>query len=316
VRIGLAAAATAYCWQGWYHGDVALTAALPFVHWILAAHTCHEATHSTLSTNEHVNYWLQFTAHPIMFNVFVWIPQHLISHHQYTNDPNLDVDVHHFAPALLSQEQPPLDPDANRGWTFAWKGMLTSLGTCILQPMRTLLDSTTPNFDENITPIPHGVSKATLALSMAPSFFVLTYPLFAFLPSDPALAAFLEVWPWVGMSMIWTAMTQTSHIQQQCQRIPGMADTDWNAGQVETSLDYSTASPFWTAVTGGLNTQSLHHVLPNVCMSHFPDMYREYEEICAKHGVNVRQSANLATATVSMYDFIFRINEPKSKNSQ
>ena len=65
-----------------------------------------QATHATLSTNEHVNYWLQFTAHPIMFNVFVWIPQHLISHHQYTNDPNMDVDVHHFSPALLSAEQP------------------------------------------------------------------------------------------------------------------------------------------------------------------------------------------------------------------
>ena len=66
-----------------------------------------QATHATLSTNEHINFWLQFTAHPIMFNVFVWIPQHLISHHQYTNDPNMDVDVHHFAPALLSSEQPP-----------------------------------------------------------------------------------------------------------------------------------------------------------------------------------------------------------------
>lgn len=94
--------ATGYCWHGWFQGNVAMVAILPLVHWILAAHTCHEATHATLSTNEHVNYWLQFTAHPIMFNVFVWIPQHLISHHQYTNDPNMDVDVHHFAPALLS----------------------------------------------------------------------------------------------------------------------------------------------------------------------------------------------------------------------
>lgn len=64
VRIGLGLVATGYCWNGWLHGDVAMTAILPFVHWFLAAHTCHEATHATLSTNQHVNYWLQFTAHP------------------------------------------------------------------------------------------------------------------------------------------------------------------------------------------------------------------------------------------------------------
>ena len=166
VRIGLLAVATGFCWQGWSEGNVGLVAILPFVHWLLAAHTCHEATHATLSTNEHVNYWLQFTAHPIMFNVFVWIPQHLLSHHQYTNDPNMDVDVHHFAPALLSAEQEPFENHS--AWTFVWKGALTTLGTCILQPMRTILDSKTPNFDDNITPIPEGVSLGPHHLNNVP----------------------------------------------------------------------------------------------------------------------------------------------------
>lgn len=32
--------------------------------------------------------------------------------------------------------------------------------------------------------------------------------------------------------MIWTAMTQTSHIQEECQRKAGPADSCWSAGQV------------------------------------------------------------------------------------
>jgi hypothetical protein len=48
---------------------------------------------------------------------------------------------------------------------------------------------------------------------MVPSFFVLLYPLFAIMPNDFAAGLFCEVWPWVGMSFIWTFMTQTSHIQ-------------------------------------------------------------------------------------------------------
>ena len=135
----------------------------------------HEATHGALSSDPRVNYWMQFTAHPILFNVYVWIPQHLLSHHQYTNDPQHDVDVHHFAPARLAKSMRPYEPATaveeeaagataparrfNQAWTFVWKGCLTTLGTCILQPLRTLSEKPTPNFDVNMTPIPAAVSK-------------------------------------------------------------------------------------------------------------------------------------------------------------
>lgn len=104
-RTAIAAIGTLACWAGWLHGSALACLLLPFVHWVLIAHTVHEATHGNLSTDPRVNFWLQFTSHPICFNVFVWIPQHLLSHHQYTNDYEHDADCHHFAPALLSSVQ-------------------------------------------------------------------------------------------------------------------------------------------------------------------------------------------------------------------
>ena len=119
----------ASCWVGWLRFDPLAVALLPFAQWLLASHTVHEATHGALSTDPRVNFWLQFTSHPILFNVFVWIPQHILSHHQYTNDPQHDVDVHHFAGARLARSQPRYSARAsgscfNEGWTFAWKGCL------------------------------------------------------------------------------------------------------------------------------------------------------------------------------------------------
>ena len=41
------------------------------------------------------------------------------------NDYLFDVDCHHFAPALLSADQPRMaEPESefNEGWTFVWKG--------------------------------------------------------------------------------------------------------------------------------------------------------------------------------------------------
>lgn len=313
-RTAVAAVFCATCWMGWLHGNPLAILTLPLAHWLLAAHTVHEATHGALSSNPSVNFLAQFTAHPILFNVYVWIPQHILSHHQYTNDPQHDVDVHHFAGARLAREQAPYSTSSsyfNEGWTFVWKGCLATLGTCILQPLRTLLEKPTPNFDVNMTPIPAVVSKRTLLLSMLPSFFVLCYPILAGIAGvmSPLQSLFAEIWPWIGMSMIWTCMTQPSHVQESTQ----WNETDdncWTAQQIGTSLDYSVGNPVLTWATAGLNNQGLHHAMPTISSAHFADLYSEYESICRKHGIEPRQSRDLGSACRECLEYVFALNQP------
>ena len=45
-----------------------------------------------------------------------------------------------------------------------------------------------------------------------------------------------------------------------------------------------------------------------------PEMYDEYETICRKYGVQPRQTKNLGTACVEMFDFIFQLNDPNRNN--
>ena len=306
-RIVASLIGTVACWAGWAQGSATACLLLPFVHWVLIAHTVHEATHGNLHTDPRVNFIGQFSCHPICFNVFVWIPQHILSHHQYTNDYEHDSDCHHFAPALISDEQPRIAADDDRfnhAWTFVWKTFLVCLGTSILQPLRTLLEKPTPNYDVNVTPVPAAVSKMQLLASLVPSFLVILYPLLAFAPRAPALALWLVAWPWVGMSLIFTCMTQVSHVQQQTQ--PSFderrGERCWTARQITTSLDYSvsgaTRPGVWdleasvvTALAAGLNAQSLHHAMPSVSCSHFPRIYGQYAEICEAHDVPIRSSA-------------------------
>ena len=94
----------------------------------------------------------------------------------------------------------------------------TTLGTSILQPLRTLLEKPTPNYDVNVTPVPAAVDKRTLGFDLRPSFLLRSS-----LPADRPRSAraaprpILMAWPWVGMSMIFTTMTQVSHVQEQTQ---------------------------------------------------------------------------------------------------
>ena len=59
----------------------------------------HESSHSTLSTAPWVNKAAAFCGQPFVYNPYLWWPQHILSHHQYTNDDALDVDLHHLRPA-------------------------------------------------------------------------------------------------------------------------------------------------------------------------------------------------------------------------
>ena len=71
--------------------------------------------------------------------------------------------------------------------------------------------------------------------------------------------------------------------------------------------------PVVTALAAGLNAQSLHHAMPSVGCAHFPEMYAEYEAICERHGVQIRQSENAATATREMLEYIFENNDPRRR---
>lgn len=116
--------------------------------------------------------------------------------------------------------------------------------------------------------------------------------------------------------MIWTLMTQTSHVQASCQpdydpAYEGEPDC-WTARQIGTSLDYSVGEPVATALTAGLNSQGMHHAIPAVSMAHFPAMYEEYEAIVRKHGVQPRQSRDLRTAAAEMFEYVFALNDPET----
>jgi hypothetical protein len=247
---------------------------------------------------------------------------------QYTNDHDLDVDLHLFAPVRIAAAAPAPAADAppflgTRGAAqFALKGALSTLGTALLQPTRALVELRTPNFGENITPVPTpDVSRAQLAASMLPAALSLLWPLAAVSLGrvGAPVGALQVVWPWVCASAIWTVMTQVSHIQAECQpdepavpsaaRLADGTAACWWARQAETSLDYSVGSPFWTALSAGLNSQSLHHALPMICSCHFPRIYPRYAALCAKHGVRLRTTPNLATAVRGLGAFVRRMND-------
>ena len=79
---------------------------------------------------------LAFCGLPWIYHPYIWWPQHIVSHHQYTNDDALDVDLHHLRPARL---HPGCATDESAsGFNFIFKGYFSTMGMAVLWPLRDL----------------------------------------------------------------------------------------------------------------------------------------------------------------------------------
>ena len=94
-------------------------------------------------------------------------------------------------------------------------------------------------------------------------------------------------------SVLFTLVTQVSHLQQECFGQPhAHAGADqhaaWYRCQVESSVDYHVGSDVCRILTGGVNLQSLHHLLPGLHPCHMTGFYPTYAHIARTHGFRVK----------------------------
>jgi fatty acid desaturase len=78
--------------------------------------------------------------------------------------------------------------------------------------------------------------------------------------------------------------------------------------QARTAVDYSSDSHLWRFLTGGLNVQTLHHVLPGVSNCHYTALYPKYEAVCRKHGVQLAQRRGVLHAARTALAHVHSIN--------
>lgn len=73
--------------------------------------------------------------------------------------------------------------------------------------------------------------------------------------------------------------------------------------QVLSSLDFSADSSFWGHVSGGLNTQAIHHCFPSVSAMHLRDIYPQFRKVCLKHGVKLKEASSLSAFLWGFVEF-------------
>ena len=117
----------------------------------------------------------------------------------------------------------------------------------------------------------------------------------------------LALVPMATSSLCFMLVTQVSHIQEGCQRNETLDEPDPFKRQAQTSLDYSPTSRLTGFLTGGLNLQSIHHLLPSVSCVHYPAMYPKFLAICEKHGCVPARANGFFDAVAKHWNYVYRL---------
>jgi fatty acid desaturase len=115
---------------------------------------------------------------------------------------------------------------------------------------------------------------------VACSLFVWPFFLFGFWKA----LAFATI-PSLVLSELFALFSQVNHITGPNVDAGQVPSSNWYESQRRTSCSYAMGSYLAFIMSGGLNLQIEHHLLPGVNHAHLFRLSPEIRQICAKHGV-------------------------------
>jgi len=262
---------------------------LPFVSGLLAFNLAHDGSHFAASSRPIVNRLAAASA-PFFWNSAAWMAQHVVQHHCFTNEEG-DVDMLHFLPwarasRLTSSKNLRLKLPI---WLFVPIVFLfANFKMMLYAPANLLFVGTVYSELDNVEDFAAGV-RVSMITELG--------GFLAFCGACVHLHGFLGLcWVVTALSLsscIFIIATQGAHLCESSMEATPISK-GWARHQVESSMNFRPSSTVWAVLTGGLNMQSLHHVLPGVSASHYTDMWPEFEVLCKEHGVRLSQVDGIA----------------------
>ncbi len=257
----------------------------------LAYNVSHDAVHGALSEKRWVNevfYYLTFN----LFgpNAYLWRNRHVVMHHSAVNVPGFDFNIEaakilRFAP---TQEWRPYHrfqhlyaPFAYLVFTFHWVFIkdfkmlfLDRIGNVaeIRHPLARILELVA----WKIVHVCIFIVTPTLALGVPLWQVLLAYLFFQFLTSFQFVLTFTG--SHLNEGMVFVAASPENQIRHS-----------FLEHAILTSLDFHPTSPVLSFWLGGFNSHVAHHMFPNVCSVHYPELSRIIQRTSAEYGLPYKQ---------------------------
>lgn len=264
-------------------------------HIFIAFNISHDANHNSISQKPWVNKALSLSLDLIGVNSWLWRLLHNQIHHSYVNVDGVDTNIEGFGIFRFSS-QTVIKPHHKYQYLY-WPIFygLSTLNYVLLKDfsyIRGLIKSKDTRFKTN--------DLLILIVSKVFYFgYVLVLPI---LILDVPWYAILITYfcAHILMGIILALIFQMGHLTEGVHYPEIMNENtieqDWAIHVVETTGDYAGRNPIVNWLFGGINTHLIHHLIPKICHTHYPELVPIVRETVNEYGMEYREIDGLFPA--------------------
>lgn len=285
--------------------------------WFASGDILHAATHYSIFVNPNANVligWLVGWLHHVPS---MWVRQHVLTHHVYTNIPGLDPDLDHFRQFTKLKTGWRLSEFQNNRSAYQnWRvgivpvAALTGIGPLLGESIQALITgsymrSTKMKFisgEQILTVLQLAMVFALglvlpYALNGSVGHMLLPYAIHGFLY-------------YCFSAVSHTNEASASQVHADGQAVQDAPKREWAQHQIETSQgDYAPTSQLWGLIALGLNNQALHHVFPAIHPCHYYLLTPVLKRVCEKHKIKYHTHPTFWAAIRNHLSHLCKLND-------
>jgi linoleoyl-CoA desaturase len=248
----------------------------------------HDANHGAYSKNKQVNKWLGYTLNLMGGMVFNWKLQHNVLHHTYTNIDGMDDDIEN---KLVLRFSPHAEAKRFHRLQFVY--------VFFFYAILTLYWALAKDVVQYFKYRKNGVNRYSKKENRSYfwSMISLKFMYFVYLVVLPLVLQDYSIGLIIGGFLIMHAIGglvlgvvfQLAHSVLEAQfPLPNkenIIENEWAIHQMNTTVNFARSNKLLSWYVGGLNFQVEHHLFPNICHVHYPEIAKIVEETA--HEFNV-----------------------------
>lgn len=262
----------------------------------------HDALHGSYSDKKRVNTLMHFSALIIGVYPKTWKIQHNLLHHTYTNIEHADDDLTPIGVLRFS-------PNQEHKWFHRYQHIYA----LFFYSMVTVAWSVSKDFVKLIkyrklglikTPATFWKNLALIILCKTIYFTLLLILPMMILPISNGVVLLLfllmHVVTGITLSMIFQLahiMPSSEFLEQENPSIP----QNWYVHQLNTTSNYAMGNSVLSWLIGGLNFQVEHHLFPNICHIHYPQLAQIVQQTTKEFNLPYHYEPNMRGAIVSHF---------------
>ncbi len=272
----------------------------------------HDSLHGSFSRLPWVNKLVGSSSYFIGVDPTMWQLQHNVLHHTYTNIEHADEDIESRYVLRFSPHQP-----------LRWFHKYQHLYAPFFYSLMTIIWVTVKDYIKAITYYNKGLikskadlAKAIIRIFLGKAFYfslILVLPIYL-LPfsAGTIVLLFLMMHAISGtlLSLIFQpahVMSTTKFVEQEDQQL----EENFMVHQLATTSNYgiNDGLTFW--FTGGLNHQVEHHLFPNICHVHYPELSEIVKETADEFGIPYYSERTFGSAISNHFKMLQALGNTK-----